>query len=82
MKKYKSLLSSKTFWASLFVVLVGAYTELAHAYGWDVRWVPGVVTMLTGLGLYGIRTADSTLVLPGQTPPKTDDNVVPSKGPQ
>ena len=79
MIKYKSYLSSKTFWAALFFVLVGAYTALAPAYGWDTKWVPGVVAILTGLGLYGIRTADSTLLMPGKTPPPaTPDNVVPA----
>lgn len=79
MIKYKSYLSSKTFWAALFFVLVGAYTALAPAYGWDTKWVPGVVAILTGLGLYGIRTADSTLLTPGKSPPPTTpDNVVPA----
>ena len=78
MTKYKSYLASKTFWAALLFVLVGAYTTLAPAYGWDTKWVPGIIAILTGLGLYGIRTADSTLVAPGKPIPVATDNVVPN----
>ena len=77
MTKYKSVLSSKTFYASLIAALVGVYNIVAPSQKWP--GIPNeVFAVLGALGLWGVRSADSTLLVPGQTPPVQPDNVVPS----
>jgi hypothetical protein len=72
MQKYKSYLASKTVWAAIIAAALGGYKLVAPSYHWDVSWVPGVEYVLGAFGLYGLRTATTTL----GTPPTTD-NVVP-----
>lgn len=85
----KPIWQSKTFWAALLTALIGAYRVMAPNYGWDTGWIEGAVIILAGLGLWGIRMADTTLtttrptpdapanVLPGPAadtvPPRSDD---------
>lgn len=79
MTKYKSLLASKTFWASLIAALVGIYNIVAPGQKWPA--IPNeVFAVLGAFGLWGVRTADSTILTPGKTAPTAPDNVVPSKG--
>ncbi|GGR39779.1 hypothetical protein [Deinococcus ruber] len=73
--KAKPFWQSKTFWAAVFAALIGGYRLIAPNYHWDIGWVPAAEYILTGLGLWGIRTANTTI---GQPTPTTPDNVVPS----
>ena len=77
MQKYKGYLASKTVWAAILAALLGAYKLTAPSYHWDTSWVPGVEYALGAFGLYGLRTANTTL----GAAPTQPDNVVPSAPP-
>lgn len=72
--KFKGYLLSKTIWAAVIGALLGAYQLTAPNYGWDTKWLPGAEMILGALGLYGLRTATTTL---GKPTPGTADNIVP-----
>lgn len=77
--KAKPFWQSKTFYAALFAALIGAYQLIAPSYHWDTRWVPGVEALLAALGVWGVRTATTTIGPPsGPAAPTSPDNVVPS----
>ncbi len=78
MAKYKSYLASKTFWALVVALVVAVYNAVAPIRHWPA--IPAeLFAVLGALGLWGIRSADSTLLLPGQKAPVlTPDNVVPT----
>jgi len=77
MVKYKSYLQSKTFWALVVAVLVAIYDAVAPLRHWPA--IPAeIFAVLTAMGIWGVRTADSTILLPGQKPPAQPDNVVPT----
>jgi hypothetical protein len=77
MVKYKSYLKSKTFWSLIVAVLVALYDAVAPLRHWPPI-PPEVFGVLTLMGIWGVRTADSTILLPGQAPPVRPDNVVPN----
>ena len=78
MQKYKSMLASKTFYATLIAALVAIYNILAPGQKWPA--IPNEVFAILGaFGLWGVRTADSTILTPGKT--AQPDNVVPSAPP-
>lgn len=79
--KTKRPWQSKTFWASFLAGLIGAYRVMAPKYHWDVGWVDGAVIFLGAVGLWGVRTADSTITAT-PTPDPAVDNVVPDAGKQ
>lgn len=69
---------SRTWWSCFFAGIIGAYQTIAPAYHWDDKWVPGATIVLGALGLWGVRTATSTVqgpLSPGQ--PAQPDNVLP-----
>jgi hypothetical protein len=77
MVKYKSYLKSKTFWSLVVAVLVALYDAVAPLRHWPPI-PPEVFGVLTLMGIWGVRTANSTILLPGQVPPVRPDNVVPN----
>lgn len=53
---------SKTVWAALLTGLLGTYTGVDAALGGELPDIPQwVFYVLTGLGLYGLRTAEKKI---------------------
>lgn len=57
----KSWYKSKTVWAALLGAILGAVQPVSTALGHPVTIPAWVFEVLTGLGLYGLRTADKPL---------------------
>ena len=78
----KPIYMSKTVWAAVLTALVAIYEAIAPNYGWPTQFVAELKTVLIGLGLYGLRTANTTLGGTQTTPPTSPvaeqpNNVVP-----
>lgn len=52
---------SKTIWAAIVTALVGIIQPISAAFGHPMSMPLWVVELLTGLGLYGLRTATTTI---------------------
>lgn len=76
--KVKPWWTSKTLWAAVVTVLVTVYNAVADSQpGWPA--IPEQIYALLGaVGLYGIRTASTTIGTPTTTAPMTPDNVIPA----
>lgn len=77
MIKFKSYWQSKTFWALLATAVIGGYKVIAPRYGLDDRWVEGAIYVLTALGIWGVRTANTSIGTPTAPIPEGPNNVVP-----
>jgi len=68
---------SKTIWSAVLAVLITAYNAVAPGQHWPA--IPEqVYVLLTAFGLYGLRTANTT-ISSAPVPPKAPDNVVPAQ---
>lgn len=77
----KNWWQSKTVWAAIIAVIVTAYNAIAPYQKWPE--IPEAVYALLGaFGLYGIRTANTTITSSAPAPrPTAPDNVVPAAPP-
>lgn len=57
----KKWYTSKSVWSAILMVIVGGVQPISQAFGHPVE-VPGwIINVLTGLGIYGIRTGDTPI---------------------
>ncbi len=52
---------SKTIWAAIVTALVGAVQPISAAFGHPMSTPLWIIEVLMGLGLYGLRTANTTI---------------------
>lgn len=52
---------SKTVWAAIITALCGAVQPVSAAFGHPMSMPLWIIEVLTGLGLYGLRTADTKI---------------------
>ena len=52
---------SKTIWAAIIGVILGAVTPISTAFGHPIVVPSWVFEILAGLGLYSLRTADTKI---------------------
>lgn len=57
----KSKWQSKTVWVAIIGVIVGAIQPISTALGHPIVIPQWVLEVLAGMGLYSLRTADTTL---------------------
>lgn len=68
---------SKTLWTAIITVIITAYNAIAPGQRWPT--IPDAVYALLGaFGLYGLRTANTTIAAPGEV--KAADNITPDQG--
>lgn len=59
----KPFWQSKTMWAAIITAILGAIQPVSAAMGHPIAVPLWIIEVLTGLGLYGLRTASSDLTL-------------------
>lgn len=78
--------TSKTIWAAVVTALVAIYKAIAPTFGWPVDFLPTLEGVLIAVGLYGLRTANTTIGGTETTPPSSPvieqpNNIVPGPTP-
>lgn len=52
---------SKAVWAAILTSIVGAIQPVSAAFGHPIAVPLWIIEVLTGMGIYGIRTADKPI---------------------
>lgn len=60
----KRAYKSKTVWAAVLIAVVTIWNAVAEVNGWPVLPKDDVLALLAALGLYGLRTAKTTIGAP------------------
>lgn len=57
----KKWYTSKAVWSAILMVIIGGITPISQAFGHPVEVPAWIINVLTGLGIYGIRTGDASI---------------------
>lgn len=52
---------SKTIWSAIVTAILGAIQPVSAAFGHPIAVPLWIIEVLTGLGLYGLRTGDAKI---------------------
>lgn len=68
---------SKTLWSAILAIALTVYNALAPVQHWPE--IPEqVYALLAAFGLYGLRTANTTIGKLSDVPPKAEANILPA----